>query len=78
MGSSFSARETNYIMKECLRKENIMVIVGLIMFLASLFVLYKFAEMGFKLEMMDKEKQRRDERPIHKGPLDDMKLSKKD
>ncbi len=53
-----------------------MVIVGLVMFLASLFVLYKFAEMGFKLEMMDKEKQRRDERP--KGPLDDMKLSKKD
>lgn len=23
MGSSFPARETNYIMKECLRKENI-------------------------------------------------------
>lgn len=54
-----------------------MVIVGLVMFLASLFVLYKFAEMGFKLEMMDKEKQRGDE-TNPKGPLDDMKLSKKD
>lgn len=53
-----------------------MVIVGLVMFLASLFVLYKFAEMGFKLEMMDKEKQNKEERP--KGPLDDMKLTKRD
>lgn len=54
-----------------------MVIVGLVMFLASLFVLYKVAEMGFKLEMIDKEKRRGDEtRP--KGPLDDFRLTKRD
>lgn len=54
-----------------------MVIVGLVMFLASLFVLYKFAEMGFKLEMMDEEKQRGDETKP-KDPLDNFRLTKRD
>lgn len=54
-----------------------MVIVGLVMFLSSLFVLYKFAEMGFKLEMMDKEKQRGNETNL-KSPLDDFRLMKRD
>lgn len=49
------------------------LIVGLVVFLASLFALVIFMGMATKIEMAKIEK----DKPT-KGPLDDFKLSKKD